>query len=180
MTKTDKTVECRALLLSQLIITNADLYQASQQPEQKILEMVIGDAVRYLPQIPELFSGKISIQAFEKMQVKAKSDRFIEFCVTPRSVLARLLFTQYLEELIKNPLALISLYYDHLGKYHVILSEEARLLRRLQRSTEFIDEEKTYEKAGIEWVDFSYEAYQEFKRRSREKGRNHDFFREKL
>lgn len=179
MTKTDKTVERRALMLSQLIITNADLYQASQQPEQKVLEMVIGDAVRYLPQIPELFSGKISKNAFEKAHSKVKDARLVEFYVIPRSVLARLLFTEYLEELKKDPFSLISLYYGHLGKYHLILSEENHVIRKLQRSSKLADEEKTIQNAGIEWMDFSYEAYQELKWRGRERARHHGLSKDK-
>lgn len=179
MTKTDKQLEDRAQMLSQLIINNAELYQASQEPEQRVLEMLIGDAVRYLPHTQELFSGKISKQAFEKMQSKAQYTRLVEYCVTPRSVLARLLFTQYLEELKKDPFALISLYYGHLGKYHLILSEENEELRRLHRSSKLVGVEKIQAIAGIEWMDFSYEAYQKFKWSSREMGRNNNLSKEK-
>ena len=164
MTKTKKNLEARALTISQLIINNEDLYHLSGEGERGLLETLVGAAIWYLPNTPELFTGKISREAFLKIQDNPKATKLVEEHAIPRKVAGKLLFTTYLEDLKKDPSVLMSLYLESFGKYNLVLKEENDRLKKYQKSDVFVTEEEAYAKAGIELMDFSYEAYQEFKR----------------
>lgn len=164
MTTTRKNLETRAALLSQLICNNAALYQASAPGEQGLLETLIGAAIFYLPNTSELYSGKISELAFASLQSDLSSTKLVEEHAIPRKVAGRLLFTTYLEDLRQDSKALERLYLEQFGRYNLVLRKENDRLRKFQRASVFTSEESSYAKAGIVLQDFSFEAYQDYKR----------------
>jgi hypothetical protein len=164
MTTTRKNLETRAALLSQLICNNAALYQASAPGEQGLLEVLIGNAIFFLPNTPELYSGKISEQALASLQSNLSGTKLVEEHGIPRKVAGRLLFTTYLEDLRKDPKALERLYLEQFGRYNLVLKKETDRLRKFQRASVFTSEESSYAQAGIVLQDFSLEAYQDYKR----------------
>jgi len=182
MTKTIKNLETRALMLSQLIINSADLYQASEEGERGLLETLIGAAIWYLPNTPELFTGKISKAAYFKLLENPAQTKLVEEHAIPRKVAGKLLYNHYLEDLRKDPSTMIRLYFDLFGKYNLVLKEENDRLKKFQRSHVFTNEGEAYQKASIELMDFNYKEYQEFKRlkRGTVKGKSGPFLREEL
>ena len=167
MTTTHKNLELRAALLNQLICNNAALYQASAPGEQGLLEVLIGNSIFFLPNIPELYSGKISEQALASLQSNLPSTKLVEEHGIPRKVAGRLLFTTYLEDLRQDPKAFERLYLEKFGRYNLILKKENERLRKFQRASVFTSEESSYAQAGIVLLDFSLEAYQDYKRGKR-------------
>jgi len=167
MTNTRKNLETRSALLSQLICNNAALYQASAPGEQGLLEVLIAAAIFYLPNTPELYSGKISEQALASLQSDLPGTKLVEEHGIPRKVAGRLLFTTYLEDLRKDPKALERLYLEQFGRYNLVLKKENDRLRKFQRASVFTSEESSYAQAGIVLQDFSLEAYQDYKRSKR-------------
>jgi hypothetical protein len=167
MTSTRKNLETRAALLSQLICNNAALYQAAAPGEQGLLEVLIGAAIFYLPNTPELYSGKISEQALASLQCDLPGTKLVEEHGIPRKVAGRLLFTTYLEDLRQDPKALERLYLEQFGRYNLVLKKENDRLRKFQRASVFTSEESSYTQAGIVLQDFSFEAYQDYKRSKR-------------
>ena len=167
MTTNHKNLETRAALLSQLICNNAALYQASAPGEQGLLEILIGNAIFFLPNTPELYSGKISEQALASLQSDLPSTKLVEEHGIPRKVVGRLLFTTYLEDLRQDPKAFERLYLEKFGRYNLILKKENDRLRRFQRASVFTSEESSYAQAGIVLQDFNFEAYQDYKRGKR-------------
>jgi hypothetical protein len=167
MTKTGKNLETRAQLLNQLICNNAALYQASAPGEQSLLEILLGAAIFYLPNTPELYSGKISEQAYASLKADLPGTKLVEEHAIPRKVAGRLLFTTHLEELRRDPKALERLYLEKFGRYNLVLKKENDRLRKFQKASVFTSEESSYAQAGIVLQDFSYEAYKDFKRSKR-------------
>ena len=164
MRTTPKNLETRAALLSQLISNNSALYQASAPGEQGLLEVLIGNAIFFLPNSPELYSGKISEQALASLQSNLSGTKLVEEYGIPRKVAGRLLFTTYLEDLRQDPKAFERLYLEKFGRYNLVSKKENDRLRKFQRASVFISEESSYAQAGIVLQDFSFEAYQEYKR----------------
>jgi len=167
MTSTRKNLETRAALLSQLICNNAALYQAAAPGEQGLLEVLIGAAIFYLPNTPELYSGKISEQALACLQSDLPGTKLVEEHGIPRKVAGRMLFTTYLDELRQDPKALERLYLEKFGRYNLVLKKENDRLRKFQKASVFTSEESSYTQAGIVLQDFSFEAYQDYKRSKR-------------
>jgi len=167
MTTTRKNLETRAALLSQLICNNAALYQAAAPGERGLLETLIGAAIFYLPNTPELYSGKISEQALASLQSDLSSTKLVEEHAIPRKVAGRLLFTTYLDDLRQDPKALERLYLEKFGRYNLVLKKENDRLKKFQKASVFTTEEAAYAQAGIVLQDFSFEAYQDFKRSKR-------------
>jgi hypothetical protein len=167
MTTTRKNLETRAALLSQLICNNAALYQAAAPGERGLLETLIGAAIFYLPNTPELYSGKISEQALASLQSDHSSTKLVEEHAIPRKVAGRLLFTTYLEDLRQDPKALERLYMEKFGRYNLVLKKENDRLKKFQKASIFTTEEVAYAQAGIVLQDFSYKSYQNFKRSKR-------------
>lgn len=164
MTKTKKNLETRAIMLSQLIINNEVLYRDSADGERGLLETLVGAGIWYLPNVPELYTGKISKAAFEKLQINPHWTKLVEEHAIPRKVAGKLLFTTYLMELKNDPSVIIRLYLESFGRYNLVLKEENDRLKKFQKSSVFTTEEDAYQQAGIELMDFSFEAYQEFKK----------------
>lgn len=171
MTKTKKNLETRALMLSHLILNTADLYQSSGQGERGLLETLVGAAIWYLPNTPELFNGKISRAAYTKLLENPAQTKLVEEHAIPRKVAGNLLYNHYLEDLRKDPSIMVRLYFDFFGKYNLVLKEENDRLKKFQRSHVFTNEGEAYKKASIELMDFNYKEYQEFKRLKRGSGK---------
>ncbi len=167
MTSTRKNLETRSALLSQLICNNAALYQAAAPGEQGLLEVLIGAAIFYLPNTPELYSGKISEQALASLQYDFPNTKLVEEHGIPRKVAGRMLFTTYLDDLRQDPKALERLYLEKFGRYNLVLKKENDRLRKFQKASVFTSEESSYAQAGIVLQDFSFEAYQDYKRSKR-------------
>lgn len=167
MTKTRKNLEKRGLLLSKLILNNAELYKNSASDEQGLLETLVGAGIWYLPNTPELFAGKISLAALEQLGVNPFTTKLVEEHAIPRKVAGQMLFTTYLEDLKRDPAVLVQLYLERFGKYNLVLKEENDRLKRFQRTGVFTSEAEAYASAGIILTNFSYEEYQEFKRSKR-------------
>ena len=164
MTTTRKNLETRAALLSQLICNNAALYQAAAPGERGLLETLIGAAIFYLPNTPELYSGKISEQALASLQSDLPGTKLVEEHAIPRKVAGRLLFTTYLDDLRQDSKALERLYLEKFGRYNLVLKKENDRLKKFQRASVFTSEESSYAQAGIVLQNFSFEAYQDYKR----------------
>ena len=151
-------------MLSQLIVNNSVLYRDSADGERGLLETLVGAGIWYLPNVPELYTGKISKAALEKLQSNPKGTKLVEEHAIPRKVAGKFLFTTYLEDLKNDSSVLIRLYLESFGRYNLVLKEENDRLKKFQKSSVFTTEEEAYQQAGIVLMDFSYEAYQEFKR----------------
>ena len=167
MTKTRKNLEKRGLLLSKLILNNAELYKNSASDEQGLLETLVGAGIWYLPNTPELFAGKISLAALEKLKANPFTTKLVEEHAIPRKVAGQMLFTTYLDDLKKDPAVLVELYLERFGKYNLVLKEENDRLKKFQRTGVFTNEEEAYANAGITLTEFTYQDYQEFKRNKR-------------
>lgn len=167
MSKTRKNLEQRGLLLSKLILNNADLYHAAAADEQGLLETLVGAGIWYLPNTPDLFNGKISQAALEQLRTNPYKTKLVEEHAIPRKVAGKLLFTEYLEDLKMDPAMLVQLYLERFGKYNLVLKEENDRLKKFQRTGVFTNEEEAYANAGITLTEFTYQDYQEFKRNKR-------------
>jgi len=159
--------EKRALVLAQLILSTAEVYQNAENAEKGLLETLIGAGIWYLPNLPELFNQKISKAALNSLQENPIKTRLVEEHALPRKVAGKLLYTKYLEDLKRDPHTLGRLYLDFFGRYNLVLKPENDRLRKYQRTAVFTTEEEAYKQAGIELVDFSESDYREHKRQVR-------------
>ena len=164
---TPSPLEKRALVLSQLILNTQEVYRNAEESEKGLLETLVGAAIWYLPNLPELFNQKISKAALESLEEKPSKTRLVEEHAIPRKVAGRLLYTRYLEELEKDPSSLVRLYLDFFGRYNLVLKPENDRLKKFQRTAVFTTEEEAYKKADIELVDFSEKDYRAYKRQVR-------------
>jgi hypothetical protein len=164
---TPSPLEKRALVLSQLILNTQEVYRNAEESEKGLLEKLVGDAIWYLPNLPELFNQKISKAALASLEENQSKTRLVEEHAIPRKVAGRLLYTKYLEDLKKDPSILVRLYLDFFGRYNLVLKPENDRLRKYQRAAVFTTEEEAYKKAYIELVDFSEVEYREYKRQVR-------------
>jgi hypothetical protein len=164
---TPSPLEKRALVLSQLILNTQEVYRNAEESEKGLLEKLVGDAIWYLPNLPELFNQKISKAALASLEENPSKTRLVEEHAIPRKVAGRLLYTTYVEELEKDPNTLTRLYLDFFGRYNLVLKSEYDRLRKVQRTTVFTTEEEAYKKADIELVEFSEANYRAYKRQVR-------------
>lgn len=160
-------LEKRALVLSQLILNTQEVYRNAEESEKGLLETLVGAAIWYLPNLPELFNQKISKAALASLEENPSKTRLVEEHAIPRKVAGRLLYTRYLEELEKDPSSLVRLYLDFFGRYNLVLKPENDRLKKFQRTAVFTTEEEAYKKADIELVDFSEADYRAYKRQVR-------------
>lgn len=164
---TPSPLEKRALVLSQLIHNTQEVYRNAEESEKGLLETLVGAAIWYLPNLPELFNQKISKAALASLEENPSKTHLVEEHAIPRKVAGRLLYTTYVEELEKDPSSLVRLYLDFFGRYNLVLKPENDRLRKYQRAAVFTTEEEAYQKADIELVDFSEAEYREYKRQVR-------------
>lgn len=167
MHKPSTPLEKRALVLSQLILNTQEVYRNAEESEKGLLETLVGAAIWYLPNLPELFNQKISKAALASLEENPSRTRLVEEHAIPRKVAGKLLYTKYLEELEKDPNTLVRLYLDFFGRYNLVLKPENDRLRKYQRAAVFTTEEEAYQKADIELVDFSEADYRAYKRQVR-------------
>lgn len=167
MYNTSTPLERRALVLSQMILNTQEVYRNVEESEKGLLETLVGAAIWYLPNLPELFNQKISKAALASMEENPTKTRLVEEHAIPRKVAGRLLYTKYLEELEKDPSSLTRLYLNFFGRYNLVLKQENDRLRKFQRAAVFTTEEEAYQKAAIELVDFSEADYRAHKRQIR-------------
>jgi hypothetical protein len=167
--------EKRALVLAQLILSTEEVYQNAEEAEKGLLETLVGAAIWYLPNLPELFNQKISKAALASLEEKPTQTRLVEEHAIPRKVAGRLLYSKYLEDLKRDPHTLGRLYLDFFGRYNLVLKPENDRLRKYQRTAVFTTEEEAYKKADIELVDFSEAEYREYKRQVRMAPRSADW-----
>lgn len=167
--------EKRAMVLAQLILSTAEVYQDAENTEKGLLETLVGAGIWYLPNLPELFNQKISKAALNSLKDNPIKTRLVEEHAIPRKVAGKLLYTKYLEDLKRDPHTLGRLYLDFFGRYNLVLKPENDRLRKYQRTAVFTTEEEAYKKAEIELVDFSESDYREYKRQVRLGKTNEDW-----
>jgi hypothetical protein len=153
-------LEKRAEVLAKVVVSINDLYRHGNLDEGQrgLLETLIGAGIWYLPSGKELFSGKISRSALEKIQTN-KSIKLVEEHGFPRKVAGKALFNEHIEDLILDPNRLLDLYLNKMGRYNLVLKEENNLLKKFQRTKVFLSEEEAYFSANIELVHVNESDY---------------------
>jgi len=148
-----KELEKRTEVLAKVVVCIADLYHDGNLDagQKGLLETLIGAGIWYLPSGKELFTGKISKNALEKIITDPKV-KLVEEHGFPRKVAGKSLFCDYLEDLKLDYTKLHNLYLNKMGRFNLVLKEENNKLKKFQKTNTFISEEEAYKSAGIELV----------------------------
>jgi hypothetical protein len=143
-------LEKRTYVLSKVVDCVADLYHNGDLDEgQKgLIETLLGAGIWYLPSGNELFSGKISEAALNKIRLNSDIE-LVEEHGFPRKVAGKSFFHEHLDEIKSNANKLYDLYYEKMGRFNLVLKEENNKLRRFQKTSVFKTEEEAYKLAGI-------------------------------
>ena len=104
-------LEKRTEVLAKVVVCIADLYHDGNLDagQKGLLETLIGAGIWYLPSGKELFTGKISKNALEKIITDPKV-KLVEEHGFPRKVAGKSLFCDYLEDLKLDYTKLHNLY----------------------------------------------------------------------
>ncbi len=156
----------KAEILSRMIMnTRADYMSSGATEKQKgLLETLVGAGIWYLPSSDELYSGKISVSAYEALQANPRLTKLVEEHGYPRKVAGNHLYTKYFDRITPDGSGLVDLYVNHFGRFNLVLKIENGRLKPFQKVSTFVDESSAYEHAGIDLVPFSVEEYKEYKR----------------
>lgn len=146
-------LEKRTYVLSKVVDCVADLYHNGELDEgQKgLIETLLGAGIWYLPSGNELFSGKISEAALNKIRLDPEL-KLVEEHGFPRKVAGKSLFHEHLDEIKSNANKLHDLYFEKMGRFNLVLKEENLKLKKFQKTGVFKTEEEAYELAGIKLV----------------------------
>lgn len=146
----------RALVLSQLILNTAKLYQNADESEKSFLEMMVSMGFRDLSN-HDLRPKKISSAALESLRAGLGTIDSLDQQIIPRRIVAKLFYTVYLDDLKQNPNALAEIYLNEFDVYDLILGSETTQLRRHLRMHLFTSMQDAYQQAGIEMRDMNEE-----------------------
>jgi hypothetical protein len=147
----------KALVLSQLILNTAKLYQDADESEKSFLEMMVGMGIRDLSKNHDLRPEKISLAALGNLRTGIFMTNRLDQQTIPRRIVAMLFYTVYLDDLKQNPNALADIYLNEFDVCDLILRSETTQLRRLLRMPLFTSMQDAYQQAGIEMVDMNEE-----------------------
>ena len=153
-------LEKRAEVLAKVVVCIADLYHDGNLDagQKGLLETLLGAGILYLPSGKELFTGKISKAALEKIITDPKI-KLVEEHGFPRKVAGKSLFCDHLEDLKLDYTKLQNLYLNKMGRYNLVLKEENNKLKKFQKTNTFISEKEAYKSAGIELVSIDESHY---------------------
>ena len=146
-------------VLEKVIVKTAGIYNDdSTSPTQKaLLETIIGAAIWYLPGSNELYSGKISKSAVEKLHEGIPLSKLTKEHKFPRKQAGRELLSQVFIDFLNGEKKLIDLYVENYGQFNLVLSRENKDLIKFQRSSTFVDDETSYRSANIELLERTIE-----------------------
>lgn len=146
-------LEKRAYVLSKVVNCVADLYHNGELDEgQKgLIETLLGAGIWYLPSGKELFSGKISKDALNKIRLDSEI-KLVKEHGFPRKVAGKSLFHEHLDEIKSDANKLHNLYFEKMGRFNLVLKEENNKLRKFQKTGVFKTEDEAYKLAGIKLV----------------------------
>lgn len=174
----NKLLRERVVVLLEFIRRTADHYFSPETNtgQKGLYETLCGAGIWYLPSGVELYSGKISEEAYTQLLLHPLETKLVEEHSFPRKAGGRFLYELYQSD----PEALtcevfIDLYKSRLGKFNLVLKRENDRLKRYQRvgkdcrGEEFFRlittiESTSYQSAGIELRDFSPDSYIGYKK----------------
>jgi hypothetical protein len=169
----------RIKVLYEIISSTSEQYFDNNlnEGQRGLYETIIGAAIWYLPSGNELFSGKISTAALDKIKAAPHSTKLVEEHSFPRKVGGKYLYELYKKS--KGTLTvedIVAVYKTKLGKYNLVLKEENDRLKKWQKiqnfkhnADNFLEvisgiEEYAYDKSNIQLTAFSLEQYVAYKK----------------
>lgn len=146
----DARLRERCAVLAEAVRALKPIYKSSSTtPNQKqLLETIIGAAIWYFPQPPDLWTGMLSVEGAKALQAGARVTRDHQY---PRKLAARELLR--LDDKDLTPSSVHALYVEKFGKFNLITKQENRKLMRFQRVEVFVNPEDCYTKAGVCLID---------------------------
>jgi hypothetical protein len=139
----------RCAILAQTVRALKPIYESSNttQNQKQLLETIIG-AIWYLPQPPNLWTGKISLEGAKALRAGHRVTRDHQY---PRKLAARELLG--LNEIDLTGSSVHALYLEKFGRFNLITKQENRKLMRFQRAGVFVNSEDCYARAGVQLID---------------------------
>lgn len=143
-------------ILAEMIKAVAPIYRAERTSAQQkqLMETTIGAAIWYLPEVPGLWTGMVSLEAILSFYPKAQKTKpkFTEEHQYPRKIAARELLQFNWENDEQPGKTLLELYVSKYGRYNLVTSRENGHLRTYQKGNVFTNPEKAYKDAGINLI----------------------------
>lgn len=148
---------CR--VLEKVIVRTAEIYNDAEtnQVQKALLETMLGAAIWYLPGSNELYSGKISKSAEEKLREGMPLSKLTKEHGFPRKQAGKELLSELCFSLGQGENKLGQLYLNKYGKFNLVLSRENKDLIKFQKDGSFVDDETSYKSAKIELLERSIE-----------------------
>lgn len=152
-------------VLEKVIVKTAEIYNDTDtnQVQKALLETMLGAAIWYLPGSNELYSGKISKSAEEKLREGLPLSKLTKEHRFPRKQAGKELLSDVYVSLGNGSIELMKLYLDKYGKFNLVLSKENKDLIKFQRDGSFVDDETSYREASIELLERSYDHLKSLK-----------------
>jgi len=180
-----KLLNERAQVLFDVLKSTVDKYFDSNlnSGQRGLYETIIGATIWYLPSSVNLYTGRISKSAFESIQNNESDIKLVEEHFFPRKLGGRYLYELFKSNKDIDVTSVVEVYINLLGKFNLVLKSENNKLKKWQKvehfdnfkMSDFNDLSKiegySYEKAGIELVEFSVSDYLGFKKSSRKKSK---------
>jgi hypothetical protein len=123
----------------------------------------IGAGIWYLPTHKnELYSGCASVALLQDICNKdLKEIKWTEEHSFPRKVAGNRLYTKFTKELNDDSQFLKELYLSKLGRFNIVTTSENNKLKKFATVDNFVDDNSSYEAAGIQLVNFPLELLSE-------------------
>lgn len=143
----------RADVIARTVLAQQPFYasQACTANQRQLLETMIGAAIWYLPQGPDLWTGRLSENSLRAL-AEARDPRTVrltkEHQFPCKLAAAQLMAIDW--ELVEDPAdEVLRRYQEHYGRFNYVLPEENKRLMRFQKSGRFLSPEQAYLDAGI-------------------------------
>jgi hypothetical protein len=169
--KADNKLEERCEILARMIRAIAPIYhhKSSSANQRQLVETMIGAAIWYFPQGPELWTRMISLEAIQSFHPKERKvpPKLTAEHQYPRKIAATELLHLDWENDGQSGQTLLELYRSRYGRYNFVTPQENKRLVTYQKKEVFKGPEKAYRDAGITLVSLSLEELAIVKKRKR-------------
>lgn len=159
----DLTEKCK--LLTDMLKATKELYHATTTNDEQrgLLETIIGAAIWYLPSHRnELYSGFASVALLKDICEKELKDiKWTEEHSFPRKIAGNRLYNEHIQKINIDAQFLKDLYLTQLGRFNIVTTFENNTLKRFSTVDNFVNDNLSYEAAGIKLVNFPLDLLSE-------------------